>query len=210
MSIQNDKLMNLADGKVLYDDLRGRTDNLIAVQDATPTDEATKIWLTETPPSGVQVPTYAEHTAVASDVSAIKAWQPSGNGTLDQVMRSNGDGTTRWADAATSQEISSAVTSWLDDNVPTGTTVVVDKTLSIENAAAESKTVGSLKSALNTSLNATATELTFEIAIFTYEMLTDAEESDMPTGFTLGDWEYNGVAVKAGFTENSDMICVLG
>ena len=55
-----------------------------------------------------------------------------------------------------------------------------------------------------------ATELTFEIAIFTYEMLTDAEESDMPTGFTLGDWEYNGVAVKAGFTENSDMICVLG
>ena len=55
-----------------------------------------------------------------------------------------------------------------------------------------------------------ATELTFEIAIFTYEMLTDAEESDMPTGFTLGDWEYSGVAVKAGFTENSDMICVLG
>ena len=32
----------------------------------------------------------------------------------------------------------------------------------------------------------------------------------MPTGFTLGDWEYNGVAVKAGFTENSDMVCVLG
>ena len=55
-----------------------------------------------------------------------------------------------------------------------------------------------------------ATPLTFEIAIFTYEMLKDATQEDMPTGFTLGDWEYNGVAVKAGFTENSDMICVMG
>lgn len=54
------------------------------------------------------------------------------------------------------------------------------------------------------------TPLTFEIAIFTYEMQTDATQEDMPTGFTLGDWEYNGVAVKAGFTENSDMICVMG
>ncbi len=55
-----------------------------------------------------------------------------------------------------------------------------------------------------------ATELTFEIANFTYEMLTDATEEDMPTGFTLGDWEYHGVSVKAGTTENSDMVCVMG
>lgn len=54
------------------------------------------------------------------------------------------------------------------------------------------------------------TPLTFDIAIFTYEMLDDATQEDMPKGFTLGDWEYNGVAVKAGFTENSDMICVMG
>ncbi len=55
-----------------------------------------------------------------------------------------------------------------------------------------------------------ATELTFEIAIFTYEILPEATEDDMPPGFTLGDWEYNGVEVKAGFTENSDMVCVMG
>lgn len=54
------------------------------------------------------------------------------------------------------------------------------------------------------------TPLTFDIAIFTYEMLEDATQADMPKGFTLGDWEYNGVKVKAGFTENSDMICVMG
>lgn len=54
------------------------------------------------------------------------------------------------------------------------------------------------------------TPLTFEIAIFTYEILPEATQEDMPTGFTIGDWEYNGVAVQAGFTENSDMICVMG
>lgn len=55
-----------------------------------------------------------------------------------------------------------------------------------------------------------ATELTFEIGNFTYEMLEKATQEDMPNGFTLTDWEYNGVPVKAGKTENSDMICVLG
>lgn len=64
--------------------------------------------------------------------------------------------------------------------------------------------------------NATQTEgtsdnpLAFEIAIFEYEVVEEAEEDDMPVGFTLGDWEYKGVAVKAGFTENSDMVCVMG
>ena len=52
--------------------------------------------------------------------------------------------------------------------------------------------------------------LGFEIAIFSYEIVEEATQEDMPIGFTLGDWEYNGVAVKAGFTENSEMICVMG
>ena len=55
-----------------------------------------------------------------------------------------------------------------------------------------------------------ASELTFEIAIFTYDIVPTAVQEDMPPGFTLGDWEYNGVEVQAGFTENSDMVCVLG
>ena len=52
--------------------------------------------------------------------------------------------------------------------------------------------------------------LAFEIAIFEFEVVEEATEDDMPIGFTIGDWEYNGVAVKAGFTENSDMVCVMG
>ena len=52
--------------------------------------------------------------------------------------------------------------------------------------------------------------LGFEIAIYSYEIVEEATQEDMPPGFTLGDWEYNGIAVKAGFTENSDMVCVMG
>ena len=52
--------------------------------------------------------------------------------------------------------------------------------------------------------------LAFEIAIFEFEVVEEATQDDMPLGFTLADWEYNGVAVKAGFTENSDMVCVMG
>ena len=51
--------------------------------------------------------------------------------------------------------------------------------------------------------------LAFDVANFSYEIEDDATQADMPTGFTLGNWEYNGVAVKAGFTENSDMVCVV-
>ncbi len=55
-----------------------------------------------------------------------------------------------------------------------------------------------------------ANPLAFEIAIFEYEVVEEADQDDMPVGFTIGDWEYNGVAVKAGFTENSDMVCIMG
>lgn len=54
-----------------------------------------------------------------------------------------------------------------------------------------------------------ATDLTFEVEFYTYEILPDASESDMPAGFTLEDWEYHGVPVKAGRTDNSNMVCVL-
>lgn len=52
-------------------------DTLIAVQDATPTDPDVKIWLPETAPSSVQIPTYAEHQTLASLV-AEKYTKPSG------------------------------------------------------------------------------------------------------------------------------------
>lgn len=61
-----------------------------------------------------------------------------------------------------------------------------------------------------TTTDSTENPLGFEIAIYSYEIVEGATQDDMPTGFTIGDWEYNGVAVQAGFTENSDMVCVMG
>lgn len=52
--------------------------------------------------------------------------------------------------------------------------------------------------------------LGFTIGTFEYRIIPDAKPEDMPPGFTLGDWEYHGNKVLAGFTENSDMVCVMG
>lgn len=57
---------------------------------------------------------------------------------------------------------------------------------------------------------AESSPLGFEIANFFYEIVEEATQEDMPVGFTIADWEYHGVAVKAGFTKNSDMVCVMG
>ncbi len=70
-------------------------------------------------------------------------------------------------------------------------------------------------SALGTNADAAETEAsaaknpTFEIALFTYEIQPNATQADMPVGFTLGDWEYQGVSIKAGFTPNSNMVCLM-
>ena len=56
--------------ELLYNDLRERigevpsADNIVMVQDQQPALDANKVWLTETPPTGVEVPTYGEFTGV--------------------------------------------------------------------------------------------------------------------------------------------------
>lgn len=70
MAIKKSKVMDLGDGQLLYNDLRNRIENIdvaediIVVQDETPTNPDTVIWLPETQPDSVQVATYAELTAV--------------------------------------------------------------------------------------------------------------------------------------------------
>lgn len=80
-------------------------------------------------------------------------FKPSGNGNADQILRTNGDGTTRWDNAATQAEIGAAVTDWLDEHVAGGQTLAIDDTLSVQGAAADSKKTGDkiadLKSALS-------------------------------------------------------------
>ena len=85
--------------------------------------------------------------------SSNKLNKPSNNGTNDQILRSNGDGSTRWDNAATSNEIGTAVTSWLNENVTGEGSVVVDETLSVSGAAADAKVVGDEIAALKTIIN---------------------------------------------------------
>lgn len=59
-----------------------------------------------------------------------------------KFMRVDSNGEAAWEDGATSEEIAEAVTDWLDDNIPSGQTVVIDKTLTVSNAAADAKVVG--------------------------------------------------------------------
>ena len=97
---------------------------------------------------------YIQLNSVKLDKATFNNWRPSNNGTNDQILRSNGDGTTRWDSPATTTEINTAVTSWLNTNVPTGTTVVIDRSLTQDNCAANSKTVGDELSGLKSALDA--------------------------------------------------------
>lgn len=51
---------------------------------------------------------------------------------------------------ATDEQVSSAVSDWLEENISGGETIAIDKSLTVEGAAADAKAVGDLKSALNT------------------------------------------------------------
>ena len=89
-------------------------------------------------------------------VAAAENWLPSGNGTEDQILRSNGDGTTKWDNAATQEEIGAAVTAWLDEHATQSETYIeVEDTLSVSGAAADSKTVGDKFAELNGALTDT-------------------------------------------------------
>ena len=49
----------------------GINDDRIVVQDETPTDPDVNVWLPETPPPGIQIPTYAEHQQLEGEIDAI-------------------------------------------------------------------------------------------------------------------------------------------
>lgn len=68
------------------------------------------------------------------------------NGTLLNLVKTA-------SDALAKEQIPTSVTNWLNKNVtPTGSTVVVDKSLSIEGAAADAKTTGDKLNSLNQDL----------------------------------------------------------
>ena len=79
---------------------------------------------------------------VASAIGEVNGKLPSDNGTNNQILRSNGDGTSRWDNAASASEIGAAVTEWLEENIAGGQTIAIDDSLTVEDAAADAKAVG--------------------------------------------------------------------
>ena len=75
-------------------------------------------------------------------------------GSRDQILRNNGDGTTRWDYAAIDTEVASAVTDWLDEHVSTGYAIAVDDDLVVEGCAADAKAAGDRIRALESAVGA--------------------------------------------------------
>lgn len=87
------------------------------------------------------------------DIAAVEEWQPEGDGTEGQFLRSGGDGTTSWVDygSPTQEQTNDAVEAWLNVH-PEATTTVQDGAITRAKLDADLKektdAVPDLKSAL--------------------------------------------------------------
>lgn len=77
---------------------------------------------------------------------------------------------------ATDEQVSAAVSDWLEENISGGETIAVDKSLTVEGAAADAKVVGDLKSAVDEVSQATTSTTLGPSPIVTF----DAFAADMP------------------------------
>lgn len=119
--------------------------NLVKVQSSQPAEEENKIWIQEESEDTIVVPTYED---VEVELAKKINKPVGGNGTAGQILRTNGTGGTSWENAATSAEISAATETWLEDNITNPSNPPLDRSLSLENAAAPADMVGDLKSAI--------------------------------------------------------------
>lgn len=99
---------------------------------------------------------------VASAIGEVNGKLPSNNGTNNQILRSNGDGTSRWDNAASASEIGAAVTEWLEENIAGGQTIAIDDSLTVEDAAADAKAVGDALDAVDQEVYDLKSDFEFE------------------------------------------------
>ena len=59
-----------------------------------------------------------------------------------KFLQTDANGDAVWGNAASPTDVANAVTDWLGDNIPAGQTVVVDQSLTVSGAAADSKKTG--------------------------------------------------------------------
>lgn len=81
-----------------------------------------------------------------------KVDKPSGVG-AGKFLQTDQDGNEFWGGPAGQAEIAEDVEAWLVENVPSGTTIAIDNSLTIANAAAGAKKVGDELTGLNRAIN---------------------------------------------------------
>lgn len=79
---------------------------------------------------------------IGTAVEAIQDWKPSGNGTTGQILRSKGDGTTEWSNAASASEVATAVDDWMDEHISPNTAIALDDSLTSTTTAAQAAAAG--------------------------------------------------------------------
>ena len=104
----------------------------------------------------------AAHGITSTDITNWngKINEPATEGTNGQILTTNGNGGRTWTtvSAASDAQVTTAVNTWLGANVAQETGYVLDRTLSISNAAAPADLVGELKSAVSGDVSMNYTE----------------------------------------------------
>ena len=192
-------------------------ESIVLVQDAQPEAEGNKIWMLETPPDSVQVPTYAEHQTKADKVASATSGNFAAldsNGNLTDSGHKDSDYLKSHQDiSGKADKVASAVsgnfaaldgngnltdsghkdsdyltTRAIDDTAGAGET---GKTFSADKLTTE---LGSLKSALNVlEPSASAGDVGKKLKVRT---VTDGKVSEYEFGAdTVTDVQVNGVSI---------------
>ena len=164
-----------------------------------------------TPKLNLKMPLTTERYSVANQNgnmiildSAVDSKVPkplTGNGTNGQLLRTNGDGTTAWTTqgAPTDEQVSSAVEDWLDENVDPATGYVLDRTLSMSNAATPADITGSLKSAIS--------EILDDQNVYDYKGTVSGTRQVNVTGLSIPAGTYIFKADSVTSTDTDDTTC---
>ena len=82
-----------------------------------------------------------------------------------KYLQTDQNGNPVWGEGISVNAVSEATAEWLDEHVPTGQTLIVDTSLSLQNAAAESSTVGTHVSSINAKLDAMDTAVASDVGM---------------------------------------------
>lgn len=143
--------------------------------------------------------------SVETRVLNLETWKPSGAGTANQVLRTNGDGTTRWDGAVTQQEIIDAAEDWLDGKLPD-----IDDTLSVPDAAAEAVATSELILVSQTQPVSQTNKLWIvddEVTEYVVPTMDDLHSFEQSVAFEISDIEDTVDTFADGIEAVKDVTC---